>query len=279
MGKLMKHELKANSRIMLPAFLLAALLSVLGGLSARFLDAVQNSVLLQIISVMFIALFVIVTVFLALLCFVYMVQRFYATMAGREAYLTLNLPLSMDEHICSKLLTSLIWSILTALVTAAAIAIFILVSGGAGPFKALSGGYRDFKAQIAALGMTNKFTLFVFESIIMIIIQLLASYLLVYASVAIGQKSSEKKLGSTIGAFAGLSVITSMVGNLVTTLFVKSASAYDWAFNYGSEFAEFTDFIRLANSVFLYGIAFGILQCVVYYFVSSRLLKTKLNLN
>lgn len=277
MAKLMKHELRANSRIMLPLFLLAALLSVLGGLSARFLNAVQDSMFLKIVFGMFIVIFVLAISLLALLCLIYMVQRFYETIAGREAYLTLNLPVSIDGHICSKLLTAMIWSILTMLVTIAVIAIFLLVAAGSKPFEMLSGAYFEIKAQIAMMGISSgEIALLLFEGIIMAVIQLAASYLLIYTAIAIGQQSTEKKLGSSIAAFAGISVITNIAGNLVTSGVTRYIGDYSQIFEFQN--ASF-DLIKFTTPIFLSAIAFGIAQCVIYYFVSTRLLKSRLNLS
>lgn len=277
MAKLIKHEIRANSRIMLPLFLLAALLSVLGGLSARFLTSVQDSIFLKIVLGMFVAIFIIAIGLLALLCAIYMVQRFYETMAGREAYLTLNLPLSIDEHIGSKLLTAMMWSILTTLVTVAAIAIFILVSTGSKSFEMISGVYLELKAQIALMGVSGfEITVVLFEGLIMVLLQLAASYLMIYTAIAIGQQSSEKKLGSSIAAFAGISIITSLAGNLVTTGILRYVDRYDSLYELQS--ASF-DLIKYSSPIFLSLIAFGIAQCVIYYLISSRLLKTRLNLS
>lgn len=277
MAKLMKHELRANSRIMLPLFLLAALLSVLGGLSARFLNAVQDSLFLKIVFGMFIAIFVLAISLMALLCLIYMVQRFYETIAGREAYLTLNLPVSIDGHICSKLLTAMIWSILTMFVTIAVIAIFLLVSAGSKPFEMLSMVYFEVKAKIAMMGIGNaEIALLMFEVIIMAVIQLMASYLIIYTSIAIGQQSTEKKLGSSIAAFAGISVITNIAGNLVTSGVARYVGDFSQIFE--CQNASF-DLIKFTTPIFLSFIGFGIAQCLVYYFVSSWILKTKLNLS
>lgn len=276
MAKLMKHELKANSRIMLPMFLLTALLSVLGGLSARFLNSGHDSVLLKIVFGMFIAIFAISIAFLALLCVIYMVQRFYETMAGREAYLTLNLPLSIDEHICSKLLTAMMWSMLTTLVTVAAIAIFLLVSAGSKPFEILSKAYFEIRAKIAMLGISDgDVALMMLEAAILTIIQLVVSYLTIYTAIAIGQQSSEKKLGSSIAAFAGISVLINLLGNLVTRAVVEYVGDYTQVFECQS---MNIDIVKFTTPIFLSFLVYGLVLCAIFYFVSSRLFKTRLNL-
>ena len=118
LGKLIKHEFRATKRVMLPLMALVLLLSVFAGFASRGLEDMSGINDIQFMRTLyFIILF---SFFLSLFAvcvvtFVLMIQRFYLSLLHDEGYLSLTLPVSVDEHILSRLIVSVVWFAAVAL--------------------------------------------------------------------------------------------------------------------------------------------------------------------
>ena len=122
--KLMKHELRATSRMMLPALLFVLAAAVGGNISInRLLEA--DSAVFNTIGGFLIVVYTASVMAACILAFVLMIQRFYQNLLQDEGYLMLTLPVSVHAHILSKLLVSLIWWY--AVAAAGLFSLFILV--------------------------------------------------------------------------------------------------------------------------------------------------------
>ncbi len=122
--KLIKHELRATGRVMLPLLALELVAAVGGNISTYRLLETSNGVL-NTLGIVLLMGFTIVFVASGVVAFVLMVQRFYKNLLRDEGYLTMTLPVSVHEHIWAKLLTSLIWW--AAVLAVAALSMLILV--------------------------------------------------------------------------------------------------------------------------------------------------------
>lgn len=113
--KLMKHEFRATGRIMLPLFGLLLLTALganfsVGGLletDNRFLDA---------LGALLVVAFAIAMAAVCLMSFALMVQRFYKNLLQDEGYLMMTLPVSVHQHLWSKLIVSTVWFAATIIV-------------------------------------------------------------------------------------------------------------------------------------------------------------------
>ncbi|MBQ1839376.1 MAG: ABC transporter permease, partial [Ruminococcus sp.] len=109
LGKLLKHEFRATGRIMLPLIGAELLLSVLAGFSVRGLDRIQNMNFLGVTYIMTLFVFFLGLFAVGVVALVLMIQRFYRNLLRDEGYLAMTLPVSVDEHIWSKLIVSFVW--------------------------------------------------------------------------------------------------------------------------------------------------------------------------
>lgn len=116
LGKLIKHEFKATAKLLLP--LLAAVLALMGGFQVIFLVVkllTGRNDSHPLVAVLF-ALFAVLAAFalLAMLAVIVIVavQRFYKNLLGDEGYLMFTLPATPGQQIFSKLLVSLVWSLM-----------------------------------------------------------------------------------------------------------------------------------------------------------------------
>ena len=126
--KLLKHEFRATGRIMLPIYLILLVTAVGSNLAGRgMMDG--RSEALNILGVLIIMAFGFAICGALLMAFVLMIQRFYKNLLQDEGYLMFTLPVSVHQHIWSKLIVSAVWFIATVLAIIAA-SLVVAYQGG-----------------------------------------------------------------------------------------------------------------------------------------------------
>ncbi|MGM9535654.1 MAG: hypothetical protein ACI3VR_10385, partial [Intestinibacter sp.] len=114
LGKLMKYEIRSCGRIFFPFYIIVLVFSILGGLFINFDNGVHDFSFVYLMGMLAaFALFVAAIV----LTIVLIVQRFNKSLLGDEGYLMFTLPVSKESLVLSKFLTSLIFIILTVIVS------------------------------------------------------------------------------------------------------------------------------------------------------------------
>ena len=107
--KLIGYEMKAFGRIILPLYAATIGMALIMGLGVRVLDReVYSNILGAVIVMVFTTLILATMVMTGVLC----VQRFYSNLLGKEGYLMFSLPVETHQLILSKVLSSLIWTLL-----------------------------------------------------------------------------------------------------------------------------------------------------------------------
>ena len=143
LSKLLKYEFRATGRIMLPVYALllvtAGGTSVTGSLMGRY----PESTVLSIFRTLFMTLFAFTTFGVLLLTLVLMVYRFYKNLMTDEGYLMFTLPVSRSLLIWSKLIVSMAWGILSAVLAALMWTMVLSVTGGENLFAGIFRGLRS----------------------------------------------------------------------------------------------------------------------------------------
>ena len=114
LGKLMKHELRATARIMLPVLGILAGLALLANVSIRLLNVVSASAV-QALLIFFISAFAFGLVAAAVVTLVIMALRFYRSLLRDEGYLQFTLPVTVHDHVWAKLLIAPFWTLIVIL--------------------------------------------------------------------------------------------------------------------------------------------------------------------
>ena len=104
--KLLKHEFRATGRIMLPMYLVL-LVTALGSanLSMRYLLD-NDAWFLSMLGILLLTAFGFAIGGVFIVSFILMIQRFYKNLLQDEGYVMLTLPVSIHEHIWTKLTVS-----------------------------------------------------------------------------------------------------------------------------------------------------------------------------
>ena len=116
--KLLKHEFRATGRVMLPMYLVLLVTAIGSNLAGRkMLDGPE---ILTTLGLLIVMAFGFAIFGVLLMSFVLMIQRFYKNLLQDEGYLMFTLPVSVHQHIWSKLIVSAVWFAATILAIIAA---------------------------------------------------------------------------------------------------------------------------------------------------------------
>ena len=267
LGKLLKYEIPAVGRQLAPMYLAWLAASILLGITIGRFD---NSSFFIVIPVL---VYFGVTVAVFVMAVVLIIQRYYNSLFGDEAYFNQVLPVSAGAHILSKTLTALVWTVLTSLAAILSGLIIALLAGS------MAGVWAGEPISVSWADMWNAFsTDFKFAQAILIMIEFLVacifsvvkSILAVYAAITIGQIFRKHVVLASIVAYIGLLVFESTVGNIFITILGLSGQQ-----------AELESFVSGATGMqIMFGVAIlaSLALSTVYFFICRYFMENKLNL-
>ena len=271
--KLLKHELIATSRIMLPLYLLV-LLAVFANITTRIADHAQLWVI-STLSGVSIFTFFLALIAVCLMALVIMIGRFHSNLMGAQGYLMMTLPASIHQLVLAKVITSVLWFCGTTVVCALGlVALFfdshtladmgnffelltlLLSDGYEGGGLILSGG------QLAALGL---------ETCGVTVLAMICFTLFIYASIATGHSFSRRKVLMSFVTFFGMNFLLEVVGTGLSVYLIQ----------YDTVFAPFFRVETLFQGMqMLFGMAAAILLLLSagFYALTHYMMKHRLNL-
>lgn len=206
LGKLLKYEIPALGRKLIPLYIAWAATAVLLGLMVGPIEG--KSDFLEVISVL---LYVAVATAVFVMAIIMIVQRYNNNLLGDGGYFAHSLPVTASQHIASKTISALIWvvlSMITMIITAFIIAAF-------------SGSLKDilsFDWLYIFRDLDGDAWLIVLEFIILTILSSCKSILAIYAAITIGHQARQRTTLASIGAYIALMVFESTAGNIVIRL-------------------------------------------------------------
>lgn len=261
LGKLLKYEFKATGRLVLPLY--GALL-VFGLINKIFLETEigfgsASGTIGNIASLITMFVYGCIMAAVFIVTFFIVLQRYYKNLLGDEGYLMNTLPVPVWKNICSKLIVGIVWNILSVIVAVISIVILAYYPG-------MIGNAFEFMGEVWRVGISEfgfRIPLVIFEIIVLGILSCASSTLLLYSSMSIGHLANKRKILCSFGAFIGISMITSFITSVFNTSFIS--------YNYAFEFMDFQwILLKVAASL--------IITSVIYFVISSYIMKNKLNL-
>lgn len=262
LGKLLKYEVKATARIFLPLYGALLIFSVL---TRIFIDINSNELVLKLVSLISTVAYVFIIIATFALTLIVMIQRFYKNLLGDEGYLMFTLPVKPRLLIESKLIISVLWTILSAIFTV--ISVFILAVRE-GFWESVSRIIKQFfEESQQTFGMNG--TVFIIEFILLCLVSVVMSILMIYASVSIGHTFNKHKLLASFGAYLALNMASQMI---ISILFLI-ASAFDPS--------VWNNMVTNESLPHLFLIGVSVLELAfsaVFYIITKSLLTKRLNL-
>ncbi|MBR2528386.1 MAG: hypothetical protein IKE58_07950 [Blautia sp.] len=203
--KLMKYELAATGRILIPIYFLVLAASAALAANARWGSTTSQfgnflDILLSLVFVFGILAMIIVTTVL-------IIQRFYKNLLGNEGYLMFSLPVSTWQNILSKALSALLWIVGACLTGIASGFIFILVLEAFPDFwEALTKSWNILTLAVGKSKVISILILFIAA----LLLAILESIVKIYASFSVGHLwGNHRVLGSILG-YIGFGAIESL---------------------------------------------------------------------
>lgn len=264
--KLMKQDLRATGRVMLPLYLAAIVLAALTRLMNVFQSGALDSRFWNIFSAITAFLVGFAIVALVIMTFVMMVWRFYKNYMTDEGYLMFTLPVRTGELIFSKLITTLIWYLCTGVVVV--LSVLILGAGGNGSIEIM--GVGEFFEAFSRSQQTGA----ALVSILMVLVTGISSVLQLYASMAIGQSFKKNKVFMMVVFFFVFSIAASVVSSVFSTQSIVGASnMLSEAYAFSADTVYKSAMRVLWTSIIVQGC-----WAVVYYLITHLMLSKRLNL-
>ena len=269
LGKLLKYELKATSRVFIPLYIAILVVSIVNGLSLNLEIFNIQGLATIILMCLFISLFVITIVVT--------IQRFNKNLLKDEGYLMFTLPVSSKHLVLSKYLTSLIWTFLSFIVALLSFTIFTII------FMIPTYKYFDFSYFINEFNLlfSNMLNLNILGQFLKIILLMIISYTIfifnVYLALSVGQLpifNRFRNVSSFIG-FLVINLLISYAQNIVS-LFVNDASVNIEAIdNINYAISSVTSIVSKGLNI---AIVINLIIILVLFFATTYILDKKLNL-
>ena len=267
--KLFHYDFKAMSRTLFP-FTLATL----GCGVVLFLSIIVLSFAPEdgALSVLLPILFGTLTVFSGLGIFLvpvasefFILHRYYKNFFTDEGYLTFALPATMEEHLHSKILSGMLWTLLSCLAAVAALFIGaflpseLLSSGNGMLLSVLSMLFSDFTQGVNEI-------YFLVLTVLTVLVSLISQLILFYTAITLGSlfMSKHKIIGSVLFYFVANTII-SVFSSIFSTIFTIASAI--------SENIAFMIIMSLASAIIV-----NIAVAVIGYFIILSMLKKRLNL-
>ena len=256
LGKLLKYEIPAMGRKLLPLYVAWSATALLLGLTTQ--SAESKSEFMVVISAL---LYTAIATAIFVMTIILIVQRYSNSLLGDEAYFNHVLPVSVSEHIGNKAISATLWIFVTLLV---AIFTGILIGIGAlivsGEFISL----RDLIQGFYEIELPKHFGLYVIEFLLLAITGTVKTIMQIYAAITIGHQVQNRTTLASIGAYIVILIFESSVGRALLPLFINLEYGTDGFMNF--------------NRVFIPGFIMAVIFSVIYFFICKYLMEKRLNL-
>lgn len=280
LSKLLKYEFKSTGRIFGVCYIgvlaAALLLRMMGALAWVNLwdDQEADTVLLPISDIaanLSMMLYAIMIVAVIVVTFIMILQRFYKNLLGGEGYLMHTLPVKPWEHIASKLIAAMAWTVLSTIVVVLSVCILAMTGE---LFTELVSEFGEFMRYFYQNFNTPLF-LIILELCLVVLVSTASSILQIYAAIMIGHQAAKHKIALAVGAYFGIGMVINVALSLLLNL--VSFIVPDGIWNV-INFMETMDPVQGFHLIMLALLAFNLVLGAVFFFVTEHMMRRNLNL-
>jgi hypothetical protein len=259
LGKLLKYEFKATSRILIPLYLILLITTGINRL-ILLLDIFDGALI--IIPVIMKVLFILSVIAIFITSLILMIYRFYKNLLSDEGYLMFTLPTKTHQLIISKYLATLIW-LLISIITI--IGSTVLAIGTPENIKLVLNRLNEFLLQFEATTGNNS-TITIITLLVFCLTSFITYISLIYASIAIGQLFTKNRLVGAFVSYIGISAVMQVL--LLLLLVITNV--------FSSIIANGNNIIPL--KLILGIIVYQLVLSTIFYITTNIIFKRKLNL-
>lgn len=270
--KLLKHEFRATGRIMLPVIGILLATSVPANLSLRYLLD-SRTWFLSMLGILMLTAFGFAIFGVCIVSFVLMIQRFYKNLLQDEGYVMLTLPVSIHQHVWSKLIVSSVWFIVTtlAVILASCIVAFDIdfiryfFTGLGELFQEL----RKVQAYYAING-----TAIIIELIVLVFLGLVSMCLQFYAALAAGHSLPSHKMAWSVVWYFGLQFVFQIIAFSGINI-LDQVNFFNWGIFHPDIHLSAMAGIHIGMFLLIFA---NVVYGAVFYGITTFFLKKRLNL-
>lgn len=266
MGRLMKYELRAAMKLLIPLWLGTLVLSLINSFTMPG-QIETNDPILKAISNTVLFAYVLAVMAVVIIAVIYVVMRFYQGLLKDEGYLTFTLPVSIDAILWAKALSGLILLAISGVVCVLSLCVLLRDT-------------LDFHEIGIALRAISAYDLV--GTVITTLLSLLAAAVAsglstlfqAYLAMGLGQMAKKRKLATSILAYVLISI---GVSTLTTTVLMPLGN---WILGW-SGFGSMLNALSAQNGMsilLLLTALVNLAYTAVYYVLSRYIFKHKLNL-
>ena len=293
LGKLIKHDFHSLSRVLLPtqlAVLAATILATLGfvfNYRVGYSNFNENGFLqlLKLITGFLSVVMVLAIIASAVLVAFIIFQRFYKNLMCSEGYLTFTLPVSTSEILWSKLITAMIWTIISSVVIFISINIFVLFgTADSGIVNTEVYNQIGYALQEVDKIIGARIVWPILEFALLMLVGTAYSILQVYLALIIGGMVSQKhKILASIGFYFVIQIAVSILSSIAQ--FFLAGSMTNTMMNLDNASFETQNALETYNLIigaiqpyFWFYLVFSLAITAGFFLLSRYFLKNKLNL-
>ena len=290
LGKLLKYDLKALGRVLLPVQLGALVVGVIATFvltaTIRFTgdsydyygssgtEMLGSSIAGFSILAVFLLSVVLFSSFLVTLLLI--ARHFNTNLMGDEGYLSFTLPVSAHEHLLSKVISGFIWSMINMLVICLSLGLLALFG------TAYSGLINKDILELLSQGMQwifdNGLGVLVIEYPFLAIISTIDTLLLIFACIVAGSVIATKhKIAAAVGLYFAVSLVLYSINSMAQGALI-GLMGMDPAFLFSTIEPSIKEFLAFYQITILISLVISILTIVASYAFSHYVLSNRLNL-
>ncbi len=270
--KLIKYDMRALSKTVLPVMLFVFVLMIAVGAlfgTLGMIENVEGGEFLRLLLPAAIGILTLATVTGLALADILIYARYYKNLMTDEGYLSFTLPVTGNQHLCSKLITAIIWFVIKAVITAlgiaAALFVAALISGSAWLFEFIEFAIKNILPSAFTYLLGAEFIPILGVLIVLGCIYGLFNIFSVYYSLTVGARSGKSKLAIAILVLVAVNIVANIIMSVVQIPFNAINTA---------DLDYFSEFLISVLPAFLTYTA-----ATVYLFVSTEVMITnKLNI-
>ena len=204
--KLVKYELRATRRMMLPCALALLFLAVLGRFSLGRIIAPTDSQIWTVVNSLTLVGYALAIMAVSVVVTVMIIQRFYKNLTGDEGYLMFTLPVKPRLLILSKLLVAAFWEMVTFLAILASLAILVYQPGlGDRLLEELVQGWA------LAVGYVPAAPWYMAFFCVLTVLSSMANILMIYAAIAMGHTMKGHRIVGSVLSYFGLGIVIQLL--------------------------------------------------------------------
>lgn len=261
--KLLKFEFRATGRVLFPLYLAAVLISVISSVAFSTnigANVGGDSFLRYTLQFVIVFLFGMIVTASVVISYIMTIQRFRKNLLGNEGYIMHTLPVSINSHIAAKLITAVIYEIISVCIAVFlwAVVVFSMAESNLSDFvTVMFSGFSKISQSI-----TGEICMYIFEVIAVMIVMLISFNLKIYAAMSAGYSENNHRVMKSVGFYILFYLITQIINSFIT----NSVIANNISVSYSQHL-----FLVLTGVIY-------IIYSIVFWFITSYFLRKKLNL-